>query len=252
MRDPDHPENRLPERPRAASGTLTDLRAPPSSPVEATRVTGPLLTADESAEADDDEPLFSDEQKAPRFAEAESDDEDDEDGEEDFLQSSTVVENEVLPRADAPTRVTVTPRSEAPPAERTVVAPIDFDALNAPSARTAQAPDDGDDDVSSDFDAPTMVGGALPEVADEPMPGSPADATFVGIPPTAADLAGPHSTAADHTAADVPRPIAPEMTASTTAPTPTTSLSPLAYMGIGFAAASALGLLIAAAWVLLG
>jgi hypothetical protein len=239
VRDPDRPENRLPERPRAVGGTMTDVRAP--SPTEATRVTGPLLTADESDEADDDEPLFSDEQGAPpRLVEEADEDDEDDDDEEDFLSSSTVVENEVLPRADAATRVVGTPRSEALPSERTIVAPVDFAALNAPSAPTAQATDDVGDDDSSDFDAPTMVGGDLPDVADVPAPAT--DATFVGtmdVPPTAADAT-----------ADQPRPIAPEMTTSTTAPAPTTTLSPLAYMGIGFAAASALGLFIAMLWAM--
>jgi hypothetical protein len=245
VRDPDRPEQHLPERPRAVGGTLTDVRAPPSMPVETTRVTGPLLTADESDEGEDDEPLFSDEQKAPRFADVEDDDEDDDEG---FLDGSTVAETGALPRAEAPTRITVTPRSDGAPAERTVVAPVDFAALNAPSTPTALAADGDGDDVSSDFDAPTMVGGALPDVAEEPPPPAAADATFVGVPPTAADAVA----AAVGSAADTPRAIVPEMTTSTTAPAPATTLSPIAYMGIGFAAASVLGLLIAAAWSWLG
>lgn len=231
MRDPERPENRLPGRPRPVGSTLTDVRAP-ISPTEATRVTGPLLTADES---DDDEPLFSDDQGAPlRIAGGDDDD----DG---FLESSTVVENQAMPRADAPTRVVPTPQaSEVHPGERTVIAPVDFAALNGASAPTAQAAADVDD-PSSDFDVPTMVGGEPPDVVHAPAPAT--DATFVG----AVDV--PTTSTADATV-NQPRPIVPEMTTSTTAPSPS-SLSPLAYMGIGFATAFALGLLIAAIWAML-
>ena len=63
---------------------------------------------------------------------------------------------------------------------------------------------------------------------------------MMDVPPTQADPTG-----------GLPRPIVPEMTTSTTAPAPA-PLSPVAYMGIGFAAASALGLVIALLWWALG
>jgi hypothetical protein len=130
------------------------------APIEATRVTGPLLTADESDEGDDDELLFSDD-GTPRLAD--DSDDDDVDG---FLAPSTVVENEIPAPAEAATRITLRPHSDGVAAERTVVAPIDFAALdaNVPHGHRPEA---------DDFDAPTMVGGAPPE--------APAgDATFVG------------------------------------------------------------------------
>jgi hypothetical protein len=232
--DPDRPEDQLPERPRAVGATLTDLRAPPS-PVETTRVTAPLLTADESAEGgdDDDAALFSNERGPARLA----DDDDGTDNAEGFLDSSTVVENAVLPHPDAPTRVTATPRTDALPGERTVVAPIDFGALNAPSAPTAPAHGDTDSDPDgndSEFDAPTLVGGELPDVVAPPDIAATTDATFVGM----MDL--PHKDAADA--------LPPAMRSRPTHSTTTTMLSPLAYIGIGFAAGSAVFMLIAFLW----
>jgi hypothetical protein len=241
--DPDRPEHPLRERPRAVGATLTDVRAPPS-PVETTRVTAPLLTADESAEGDDnDGASLSNERGPPRLAV-----EDDGDGDGDgFLDSSTVVENAVLPHPDAPTRVTATPRTDALPGERTVVAPIDFAALNAPSAPTANAHGDSDSDSDgndSEFDAPTMVGGELPDVVAPPDIAATADATFVGtmdLPQDDAAGALPPATRSRLTHST-------RTTATATATATTTTLSPLAYIGIGFAAGSAVFMLIALLW----
>jgi hypothetical protein len=165
MRDDDaRPEDQLPERPRSG-GTLTDGRLPPEPvrpprpplPPERTTVSAPLITADDSAEGSQ---LFSDGDNAD-----ESDESDESDGSDgsDFLEGETVAENLSLPMANDPTRVTMVPGLEDTglAVDKTVVAVVDFAALNRdritvpPTAHDDD--DDDDDDDREDFDAPTMV-----------------------------------------------------------------------------------------------
>lgn len=163
MRDDDaRPEDQLPERPRSG-GTLTDGRLPPEPvrpprpplPPERTTVSAPLITADDSAEGS---MLFSDGDNAD-----ESDESDESDG-SDFLEGETVAENLSLPMANDPTRVTMVPNLDDTglAADKTVVAVVDFAALNRDRLTvppTAHDDDDGDGDSEDEdgFDAPTTV-----------------------------------------------------------------------------------------------
>lgn len=156
MRDDDAlPKDRLPERPRAES-TLTEGRVlPPRPPLppERTTVSAPMLTADASA----DESVLGDERVDDRGDNsAEGDHADEADG---FLVGATLAEVPVLPMANEATRVTLVPRDDdhaSMAADKTLIAVVDFAALNADRA---PSDDDGDNDNDSgvDFDAPTAI-----------------------------------------------------------------------------------------------
>jgi len=182
MRDDDaRPEDKLPERPRSG-GTLTDARLPPEPvrpprppraplPPERTTVSAPLLTADDSAEGS---MLFSDGGSdgdgGRDGADDDSDESDDGDSDgSDFLEGATVAENVALPMASEATRVTVVPGLDDTgiAADKTVVAVVDFAALNrdrmsSPSTAHDDQHDGGeggedDEDDEDDFDAPTTL-----------------------------------------------------------------------------------------------
>ena len=153
MRDDDaRPKDRLPERPRAER-TLSEGRVlPPRPPLppERTTVSAPMLTADASA----DESVLGDERVDDRGDDsAEGDHADEADG---FLDGATLAEVAVLPMANEATRVTLVPRDDSHAsmaADKTLIAVVDFAALNADRAPY----DDDDNDNDVDFDAPTAI-----------------------------------------------------------------------------------------------
>ena len=242
----DRPEDKLPARP-GPGGTRTDLKA-----TEPTKVSGPLITADESDEAgDDDEPLFSDEAPPPkpRFADSvvegddagdEADDDDEQDDDDGFLAGRTIAEVGVM--VDGPTRVTVTPQADpSVPVERTIVSPLDLGALRDPAR-----------DESSDFDAPTTLSG-------EEVPGTSPTASSPAAAPVGPDDETTRQPASPAPAIAAPPAPAPGVTApaapASSSPSPLAAflaalppLSPAAYMGVGFAAASLLAVGVAVVW----
>ncbi len=165
MRDDDaRPKDRLPEGPRAGR-TLTEGRVlPPRPPLppERTTVSAPMLTADASA----DESVLGDERVDDRGDDsAEGDHADEADG---FLDGATLAEVAVLPMANEATRVTLVPRDDdhaSMAADKTLIAVVDFAALNADRAPSDVDHDDNgvdDDDDNGvdngvDFDAPTAI-----------------------------------------------------------------------------------------------
>ncbi len=167
MRDDDaRPKDRLPERQRVER-TLSEGRVlPPRPPLppERTTVSAPMLTADASA----DESVLGDERVDDRGDDsAEGDHADEADG---FLDGATLAEVPVLPMANEATRLTLVPRDDnhaSMAADKTLIAVVDFAALNADRAPSddndgGDDDDDDDNDVDNDdndvdFDAPTAI-----------------------------------------------------------------------------------------------